>query len=135
MARTASISTKVVQINRLAARLKKLQGQRSRVDKAIAATEGMLSGIFSSNATSGKKRGSKLGRRKKTRKMSAARRKSIGDAMKKSWAKRMKKKSGGKPGRPKTKKVSRKRKGMSAANRKKLSQMMKARWAAKRKAG
>lgn len=135
MARTASIATKVTQINRLAAKLKKLQGQRNRVDKAIAATEGKLSGIFNGKAKTGKKRGPKPGRKNKPRKMSAARRKSIGEAMKKSWAKRMKKKSGGKPGRPKTRKVSKKRKGMSAANRKKMSAMMKARWAAKRKAG
>jgi len=82
MPRIASISTKVTQINRLAAKLKKLEGQRSRIGKAIAAAEKKLAYVFNGKAT----RRRKPGRRKK-RKMSAAGLKNIRAAQKRRRAK------------------------------------------------
>jgi hypothetical protein len=98
-----------------------LKEQRSRIDRAIAALEGL-----GSHARRGRppKTGSNSGRH-----MSAAARKRISQAMKARWAKWKGKSSPKKaaPTKPKT------RPAMSAAARKKLSDLMRARWAAKNK--
>ena len=83
-----------------------LKEQRTRIDRAIAALEG-------------------VGAAGRTRPhMSVAARKRISEAMKQRWAKR----------KGKTPKKSKARPAMSADARKKLSALMKARWAAKKKA-
>ena len=99
-----------------------LKEQRTRIDHAIAALEGL-----GSPARRGRppKAGSTTGRR-----MSAAARKRISEAMKQRWAK-WKGKSAPKKSAPAKAKA---RPAMSAAARKKLSVLMKARWAAKKKA-
>ncbi len=98
-----------------------LKEQRSRIDRAIAALEGL-----GSRARRGRppKTGSTSGRH-----MSAAARKRISQAMKARWAKWKRKSAPMKsvPAKPKA------RRAMSAAARKKLSDLMKARWAAKKK--
>ena len=99
-----------------------LTEQRTRIERAIAALEGL-----------GYK--ARRGRRSRAaattgRHMSAAARKRISEAMKQRWAK-WKRKSAPKraaSAKPKA------RPAMSAAARKKLSDLMKARWAAKQKA-
>ena len=98
-----------------------LKEQRTRIDHAIAALEGLGSP-------------GRRGRPPKTgstnaRHMSAAARKRISEAMKQRWAKQ-KGKSATKKSAPAKTKV---RPAMSAAARKKLSDLMKARWAAKKK--
>lgn len=97
-----------------------LKEQRTRVDQAIAALEGVAS---PSQRGRPPKAASNIGRQ--GRHMSAAARKRISDAMKQRWAKRK-----GKSAAQKTKP----RPAISAAGRKKLSDLMKARWAAKKKA-
>jgi hypothetical protein len=84
-----------------------LKEQRTRIDRAIAALEGV----------------SAAGRTRRPH-MSIAARKRISEAMKQRWAKR----------KGKTPKKSKARPAMSDAARKKLSALMKARWAAKKKA-
>jgi hypothetical protein len=99
-----------------------LKEQRTRIDHAIAAVEGL-----SSPARRGRpsKAAATQGRH-----MSAAARKRISKAMKQRWAK-WKRKSAPKKAAPARPKV---RPTMSAGARKKLSDLMKARWAAKQKA-
>ena len=83
-----------------------LKEQRTRIDQAIAALEG-------------------VGAARRTRPhMSGAARKRISEAMKQRWAKR----------KGKTPKKSKARPAVSTAARKKLSALMRARWAAKKKA-
>ena len=98
-----------------------LKEQRTRIDHAIAALEGMGAPA-------------RRGRPPKTRSttgrhMSAAARKRISEAMKQRWAKQKGKSAPKKaaPAKPKA------RPTMNAAARKKLSDLMKARWAAKKK--
>jgi len=83
-----------------------LKEQRTRIDRAIAALEGVGA------AGHGRPH------------MSVAARKRISEAMKQRWAK----------WKGKTSKKSKARPAMSAAARKRLSALMKARWAAKKKA-
>jgi len=132
---TASIGVRVAQINRLAQKLGSLQRKKDALDRVVQKVEQQLGALLGGGGVRKARATRKKGKAKKTGKMSATRRKLIGQAMKKSWAKR--KKAGGKPGKAKTKarNVAKKRKGMSTANRKKMSEMMKARWAAKKKAG
>jgi hypothetical protein len=97
-----------------------LRQQRTRIDHAIAALEGISSSGRRGRppkaiSTAGRQRGG----------MSAAARKRISEAMKQRWAKWK-----GKSAPKKTKS----RPAMSAAARKKLSALMKARWAARKKA-
>jgi hypothetical protein len=106
----------IVDITNLVSELK---NELHRIERAIAALEGL---------TSSPRRGrppksTSVGR--KPRRMSAAARKRISQAMKQRWAK-----WGGKSA---PKKAAPKRKPMSTAMRKKLSAMMKARWAARSK--
>ena len=98
-----------------------LKEQRTRIDHAIAALEGL-----GSPARRGRppKTGARTGRH-----MSAAARKRISEAMKQRWAKWHRKSAPKKSAPVKTKT----RPAMSAAARKKLSDLMKARWTAKRK--
>ena len=99
-----------------------LKEQRTRIDHAIAALEGL-----GSPARRGRppKTGSTSGRH-----MSAAARKRISEAMRKRWAKWRRKSAPKTAARAKPKA----RPTMSAAARKKLSDLMKARWAAKQEA-
>jgi hypothetical protein len=108
-----------------------LSGERNRIDRAIAALEG-LSQPARRRGRPPKSTIAVPAPRKKRRTLSAAARKRISAAMKKRWAtwqgrsapkaaKDMPKKSSG-------------RRPMSAAMRKKLSAMMKARWAERTKA-
>jgi hypothetical protein len=99
-----------------------LKEQRTRIDHAIAALEGV-----SSPGRRGRpsKAAATTGRQ-----ISAAARKRISEAMKQRWAKWKRKSSPKKSVPAKTKA----RPTMSAAARKKLSGLMKARWAAKQKA-
>lgn len=98
-----------------------LKQQRTRLDQAISALEGLSATAL------------RRGRPPKAvpttarpgRHMSAAARRRISEAMKQRWAKWK-----GKSAPKKTKA----RPAMSAAGRKKLSALMKARWAAKKKA-
>ena len=98
-----------------------LKEQRTRIDHAIVALEGL-----GSPARRGRppKKGSPTGRH-----MSAAARKRISEAMKQRWAKQKGKSAPKKsaPAKPKAGPT------MSATARKKLSDLMKARWAAKKK--
>ena len=98
-----------------------LKEQRTRIDHAIAALEGV-----GSRARRGRppKTGSPTGRH-----MSAAARERISEAMKQRWAKQKGKSAPKKSAPAKTKA----RPTMSSAARKKLSDLMKARWAAKKK--
>jgi len=135
----ASIGVRVAQINRLAQKLESLQKKKDAMDRAVQKVEQQLGALFGNGSVRKARVTRKKRKAKKSGKLTADQKKRIGAAMKKSWAKRKKKKAAGKPGRkpgrPKTKakKAIKKRKGMSAANRKKMSAMMKARWAAKRK--
>ncbi len=97
-----------------------LKEQRGRIDQAVAALEGI--GSPGRRGRPPKTTSTHPGSR---RRMSAAARKSISEAMKQRWAK-WKGKSA--PKKSKT------RPAMSAAARKKLSALMKARWAARKKA-
>jgi len=102
--------------------LAELRSQRARLVEAISALEG-------SAGPSGRRRGrppkaASLTDRQGGRRMSAAARKRISEAMKQRWANR-KSKSAPTKAKP--------RRGMSAAARKKLSALMKARWAARKK--
>jgi len=104
-----------------------LKDERSRIDQAISALEGLTStaprrGRPPKAATTGGKR----------RRMSPAARKRISDAMKQRWAK-WKGKSSPKQAKATPKKTEVHR-PMSAAARKKLSDLIKARWAAKKSA-
>jgi hypothetical protein len=99
-----------------------LEEQRTRIDHAIAALEGLGSAARRGRPP---KTGAGTGRR-----MSAAARKRISEAMKQRWAKR-KGKSAPTKSAPAKKKT---HPAMSAAARKKLSDLMKARWAAKQEA-
>ena len=98
-----------------------LKEQRTRIDHAIAALEGL-----GPRARRGRppKTSSTTGRH-----MSAAARKRISEAMKQRWAKWHRKSAPKKSAPAKTKA----RPAMSAAAKKKLSDLMKARWAAKKK--
>jgi hypothetical protein len=97
-----------------------LKLERGRIDRAIAALEGL-----GSSARRGRPPKAVSTASRQRRGMSAAARKRISEAMKQRWAK-WKGKSA--PKKAKT------RPAMSAAARKKLSALMKARWAAKKKA-
>ena len=104
-----------------------LKDERSRIDQAISALEGLTStaprlGRPPKATTTGGKR----------RRMSAAARKRISEAMKQRWAK-WKGKSSPKQAKAAPKKTT-VRRPMSAAAKKKLSALMKARWAAKKEA-
>ena len=101
-----------------------LKQQRARIDQAIAALEGTGRGGRRGRPP---KRVSAAGR--SGRRMSAAARKRISQAMKARWAK-WKGKSAPKKSAPAKTKAG---PTMSAAGRKKLSELMKARWAAKKK--
>ena len=98
-----------------------LKEQRTRIDHAIAALEGL-----GSPARRGRppNTGSTTGRH-----MSAAARKRISEAMKQRWAEWHRKSAPKKPASAKPKA----RPTMTAAARKKMSDLMKARWAAKKK--
>ena len=96
-----------------------LKQERGRIDRAIAALEGL-----SSPARRGRPPRTVSTASRQPRGMSAAARKRLSEAMKQRWAKWK-----GKSAPKKTKT----RPAMSAAARKKLSALMKARWAAKRK--
>jgi|ERR1017187_5260769 hypothetical protein len=103
-----------------------LKDERSRIDQAISALEGLTStaprrGRPPKATTTGGKR----------RRMSPAARKRISEAMKQRWAK-WKGKSAPKQAKSTPKKTA-VRRPMSAAAKKKLSVLMKARWAAKKK--
>jgi hypothetical protein len=100
-----------------------LRQEATRIERAIAA----LTGLGSPTARRGRlPEGShaKPATAKKRRRLSAAARKRISEAMKQRWAK-WKGKSAPKKAKS--------RPPMSAAARKKLSDLMKARWAAKKK--
>ena len=99
-----------------------LKEQRTRIDHAIAALEGLGSPARRGHPP---KAGSTTGRH-----MSAAARKRISEAMKQRWAKWKGKSAPKKSAAGKAKA----RPTMSAAARKKLSVLMKARWAARKKA-
>ena len=104
--------------------ISELKAERSRLDQAISALEGLTSsarGRPPKAASAGGKRGT----------MSAAARKRISAAMKQRWAK-WKGKSAPKQAKAASKK-SIVRRAMSPAAKKKLSELMKARWAAKKK--
>jgi hypothetical protein len=96
-----------------------LKEQRGRIDQAVTALEGI--GSRARRSRPPKATSTQLGSR---RRMSAAARKRISEAMKQRWAKWK-----GKSAPKKTKA----RPAMSAAARKKLSALMKARWAARKK--
>ena len=95
-----------------------LKEQRTRIDQAIAALEGLSSAVRRGRPPKA------ISISPRQRGMSAAARKRISEAMKQRWAKWK-----GKSAPKKTKT----RPAMSAAARKKLSALMKARWAAKKK--
>jgi hypothetical protein len=103
-----------------------LKDERSRIDQAISALEGLTSTAPrrgrppKSTLTGGKRR-----------RMSPAARKRISEAMKQRWAK-WKGKSAPKQAKATPEKTT-VRRPMSAAAKKKLSVLMKARWAAKKK--
>ncbi len=99
-----------------------LKEQRTRIDRAIAALEGL--------GSPGRRGRPSKAAATTGRHMSAAARKRISEAMKQRWAKRKGKSSPKKSAPAKTKA----RPTMSAAARKKLSDLMKARWAAKQRA-
>jgi hypothetical protein len=104
-----------------------LKAERNRIDQAISALEGLTStaprrGRPPKAITTGGNR----------RRMSAAARKRISEAMKQRWAK-WKGKSAPKQDKITSKKTT-VRRPMSAAAKKKLSALMKARWAARKKA-
>jgi hypothetical protein len=96
-----------------------LKQERGRIDRAIAALEGLSSAV-----RRGRPPKAVSTKRRSRRHMSAAARQRISEAMRQRWAK-----SKGKSA-PKKNKT---RPAMSAAARKKLSALMKARWAAKKK--
>ena len=103
-----------------------LKDERSRIDQAISALEGLTStaprrGRPPKATTTGGNR----------RRMSPAARKRISEAMKQRWAK-WKGKSSPKQAKATPMKTA-VRRPMSAAAKKKLSALMKARWAAKKK--
>ena len=98
-----------------------LKEQRTRIDHAIAALEGLGSPARRGRPS---KAAATTGRH-----MSVAARKRISEAMRQRWAK-WKRKSAPKKSAPTKAKT---RPAMSAAARKKLSDLMKARWAAKKK--
>ena len=107
--------------------ISELKAERSRLDQAISALEGLTSsaprrGRPPKAASAGGKRGT----------MSAAARKRISAAMKQRWAK-WRGKSAPKQVKAPPKKAAARR-PMNAAAKKKLSELMKARWAAKKKA-
>lgn len=97
-----------------------LKEQRTRIDRAIVALEGLSSPRRRGRPPRAAQTTGRPGRR-----MSAAARKRISEAMKQRWAK-WKGKSAPKKAKS--------RPPMSATARKKLSALMKARWAAKQKA-
>ena len=104
-----------------------LKAERNRINQAISALEGLTStaprrGRPPKAAMTGGKR----------RRMSAAARQRISEAMKQRWAK-WKGKSAPKQAKARPKKTT-VRRPMSAAAKKKLSALMKARWAAKKEA-
>ena len=102
-----------------------LKDERSRIDQAISALEGLTS--TAPRRGRPPKATSPVGRR---RRMSPAARKRISEAMKQRWAK-WKGKSAPKQAKARPKKTT-VRRPMSAAAKKKLSALMKARWAAKK---
>src|SRR5271167_2030004 len=108
-----------------------LSGERNRLDRAIAALEG-LTQPTRHRGRPPKSRITAIAPGKKRRSMSAAARKRISAAMKKRWA------TWGSKSAPKVAKAAPKkssgRRTMSAAARKKLSALAKARWAERRKA-
>jgi hypothetical protein len=107
--------------------LQELRAERSRLEKAISAIEG----IDSNRATH--RTQTKLARPS----LSAAARKRISMARKQWWAKRKGAKPrvvGKKAAKPTPAKKTTVKRGMSAAGRKRLSEMMKKRWAERKKA-
>ena len=109
--------------------LNQLKSERSRLNQAISALEGLVSGPIRRRGRLPKS-GLTNGPRK--RKLSAAARRRIAAAMKARWAEP---KLGSKPAatrKPATKKAG-SRPQMSPAARRKLSALMKARWAARKK--
>ena len=100
-----------------------LRSQRARLDQAISALEG--SAGLSAHRRRRPAKAASISGRQGHRRMSAAARKRISEAMKQRWANRKGKSAPAKA----------KRRGMSAAARKKLSALMKARWAARKKQG
>jgi hypothetical protein len=108
--------------------LSELKTERTRINQAISALEGLASPSSPRRGRPPKATQAASAPGKKRRRMSAAVRARIGAAKKAWWAKQK-----GKPGPKKATSVSKKstgRKPMSAAMKKKLSAMMKARWAA-----
>jgi len=99
-----------------------LKEERTRIDHAIAALEGVDSPARRGRPS---KAAATTGRH-----MSASARKRISEAMKQRWAKWKRRSAPKKAASAKPKA----RPAMSAAARKKLSDLMKARWAAKQKA-
>ena len=109
--------------------LNQLKSERSRLNQAISALEGLVSAPIRRQGRFPKS-GLRYGPRKRT--MSASARRRISAAMKARWAER---KRGSKPAatrKPATKKAG-SRPQMSPAARRKLSALMKARWAARKK--
>jgi uncharacterized protein with WD repeat len=108
--------------------LKDLRTERDRIDRAIAALEG-LGGTGMVAATPGAQPASVKPRGR--RRMSAAGRKKIAEAQRKRWA--AQKKDAPAPMGTSAKKSAPAR-HMSPATKKRLSQLAKARWAARKKA-
>jgi len=109
--------------------LNQLKSERSRLNQAISALEGLVSGPIRRQSRPPKS-GLTNGPRKRT--MSAAARRRMSAAVKARWAKQQR---GSKPAatrKPATKKAG-SRPQMSPAARRKLSALMKARWAARKK--
>jgi hypothetical protein len=112
--------------------LTELEAQRARIDRAIAAIEGIGSDGATRSATRApKKRGG----------ISAAGRKRLSELLKRRWAQgKMKRRAKARPkatkaaARRSATKKARANGGMSAAARKRLSEMMKKRWAERKKA-
>lgn len=100
----------------IASIVSELRIERDRIDRAIAALEGI--------STDGRRRGRSRGRRR----MSAAARARIAAAQRARWAKQ-KRTSGLSAASTKKPRPG----GMSAAGRKRMSEMMKRRWAERRK--
>jgi hypothetical protein len=113
-----------------------LNAERSRLDQAISALQGLESTAPPSTARRGRPPGRPAGGQTHgRRRMSADARRRISEAAKARWAER-KGMSGRKSASAKktpSAKAKRGRRGMSPAARKRMSEMMKARWAARKK--
>ena len=108
--------------------LAELESERDRIDQAISALEALAGPPGPHRGRPPKARATPIITPQR-RRMSAAARRRISEAMKQRWAKWKRKGAPKKPAPAKTKA----RPGLSAAARKKLSDLMKARWAAKKK--